>query len=136
MLVKSCRVAICKIWAQAVSLSLNGEFFYFPWEACAVKREAKGGTWGWEFTQAMVLEQAVTAPVTGKLILDWLYAHEQVLLFNSSWELREHFLGDILEIRCCINVRQHWLTELAWHAAIEADIEADLAITDARSDSS
>ena len=74
----------------------------------------------------MALEQALTAPVTGQLILDWLYAHEQVLLFNSSWELREFFLGDILEIRAGLNA-WHWLlSEALYETAIAADIDRAL----------
>ena len=59
----------------------------------------------------MTLEAAITAPVTGQSILSWLYAHEQVVVFNCSWELRETFLRDIFEIRGMLH---------AWHAA-EAD---------------
>ena len=52
----------------------------------------------------MALEQALTEPVTGQLILDHLYAHEQVVTFNTSWELRQTFLGDVFEIRVGLNV--------------------------------
>ena len=71
----------------------------------------------------MVLEQALTTPTTGQMILDWLFAHKQVLLFNSSWEMREFFLGDILEIRAGLNAWRNLQSEAMWEAAIAADID-------------
>ena len=61
-----------------------------------------------EYTRPMTLEAALTAPVTGQHILSWLYAHEQVLFFNCSWELRETFLLDIYEIKGMLHAWQ-------WH---------------------
>ena len=64
----------------------------------------------------MVIEAALTAPFTGQHILSWLYANEQVKLFNCSWELREIFLRDIFEIRGMLEAKQ-------WHDAEEAYLE-------------
>ena len=70
----------------------------------------------------MALEQAVTEPVMDQLILDHLYAHEQVVTFNTSWELRETFLGDIFESRAGLNLWFELRCEEAWHAALEAHL--------------
>ena len=52
----------------------------------------------------MALERAIIDQVTGQLILDYLYEHEQVVTFNTSWEQRETFLGDVFEIRVGLNL--------------------------------
>ena len=70
----------------------------------------------------MTLEAALTASVTGQHILSWLYAHEQVRVFNCSWELRETFLLDIYEIRGMLDA---W----HWHQSVlhyEAELYAEL----------
>ena len=52
----------------------------------------------------MASEQALTEQVTGQLILDHLYEHEQVVTFNTSWERKETFLGDVFENRVGLNL--------------------------------
>ena len=47
----------------------------------------------------MVFEEALASPEIGNIIQSFLYADELVFAFNLSWELREHFLGDICDIR-------------------------------------
>ena len=74
------------------------------------------------FTQPMVLEAALTAPVTGQLILSWLYAHEQVVVFNSSWELRENFLADIYEIRGMLDAWRWHQSELYYESELYAEL--------------
>ena len=76
----------------------------------------------WGVNPTMALEQALTEQVTGQLILDHLYAHEQVVTFSTSWELRKTFLGDIFEIRAGLNLWFELRCEEAWHAALEAHL--------------
>jgi hypothetical protein len=59
----------------------------------------------------MALEAALTAPVTGQHILSWLYAREQVRMFNCSWELRETFLSDIYQIKGMLEARRWYEAE-------------------------
>ena len=42
---------------------------------------------------------ALSHPVCGTLIAEYLYAGESVFTYNLCWELREHFLGEIFDIR-------------------------------------
>ena len=58
----------------------------------------------WGVNPTMASEQALTEQVTGQLILDHLYEHEQVVTFNTSWERRETFLGDVFENRVGLNL--------------------------------
>ena len=58
----------------------------------------------WGVNPTMASEQALTEQVTGQLILDHLYEHEQVVTFNNSWERRETFLGDVFENRVGLNL--------------------------------
>ena len=70
----------------------------------------------------MIFEEALTAPVLGDLILSWLYADEQVHAFNLSWELREHFIGSILEIRHGLNAWGHRQFDLFVDRAANEDL--------------
>ena len=58
----------------------------------------------WGVNPTMASKQAFTEQVTGQLILDHLYEHEHVVTFNTSWERRETFLGDVFENRVGMNL--------------------------------
>ena len=47
----------------------------------------------------MVFVEALTSPEIGSIIQSFLFADELVFAFNLSQELRQHFLGDICDIR-------------------------------------
>ena len=73
----------------------------------------------------MVIEAAITAPFTGQHILGWLYAHEQVKLFNCSWELRQTFLRDIYDIRGMLNAKQQYDAEEAYLEELYQELARD-----------
>ena len=59
----------------------------------------------------MVLEEALASPDIGNIIQSFLYADELIFAFNLSWELREHFLGDICDICWGLRSWQSWQDE-------------------------
>lgn len=73
----------------------------------------------------MVLEAALTAPFTGQHILSWLYAHEHVRVFNSSWELRETFMAEIYEIKGMLEARQWYDAERRYLEELYRDLTRD-----------
>ena len=75
----------------------------------------------------MVIEAVITAPFTGQHLLGWLYAHEQVRLFNCSWELRETFLGDIYDIRGMLNAKHQQDAEEAYLEELRRELAFDYA---------
>ena len=64
------------------------------------------------------LIRALTDPVFGALILERLYAHEQVKAFNLCWELRLNFLGEVLEIKAGLNAWHQLQCDLAWEESL------------------
>ena len=74
----------------------------------------------------MVLEEALASPEIGNIIQSFLYADELVFAFNLSWELREHFLGDICDICCGLRAWGNLQDEIGWQRALEHDIRQQL----------
>ena len=74
----------------------------------------------------MVFEAALTSPEIGNIIQSFLYADELVFAFNLSWELREHFLGDICDICCGLRAWGRLQDEIGYQRALEHDVRRQL----------
>ena len=74
----------------------------------------------------MAFEEALASPEIGSIIQSFLYADELVFAVNLSWELREHFLGDICDIRCGLQAWGWLQDQIGYQRALERDIRRQL----------